>query len=325
MTLLELISHPVWKNPFDFRLFLYLLAHAATAPCEVGRVSIERGQYLRSYRKLQADLETDGCHKVKHPMEIKRSLQRLECDSFVTLSVTPQGVLVTIKNYDNYGGFIGGEGCATSPLVTPPVTKVLQEYIYNNNISNDLMIMREGGECEGGEPTLSHSELSHLPLPESWKFLRLTDEELTKAKTRFLENGLDLEEFAETLARLEEWLSGATPAAKAARSRPSHYRTLIQWPLREALSQKASLAKDRATLERVKNGGSSFQAHTAANTARKNLEYIRRKEREERGEVNEEVELASVFDALVSVQEKPRDERLRNGSVAPRTLGLTRS
>lgn len=56
------------------------------------------------------------------------------------------------------------------------------------------------------------------------------------------------------------------------------------------------------------SNGNGFEPHTAARTAQKNLEYVLRKEREERGGTLEQVGSSGVLSAFINVQKKLGDE-----------------
>ena len=54
----EIFDNSIWQNPAEFRLFFYILGNAVWSEegVKYGDILVNRGQYLRSYRKLREDL-----------------------------------------------------------------------------------------------------------------------------------------------------------------------------------------------------------------------------------------------------------------------------
>ncbi len=128
----------MWKHPTEFRLFIWLLGHAVhdQKGVDYGIVKIKRGQYLRSYRKLQDDLEYIENNQVKKysTSTIKKWTESLEKKGKITASETELGTLFTIVNYDQYRelqikneSFHDTESGGNNEQRTPP------EHSSNNN------------------------------------------------------------------------------------------------------------------------------------------------------------------------------------------------
>ena len=107
-----IFENGLWSNPSDLRLFLWLLGHAVHKEegVRIGNIKIKRGQYLRSYRKLQEDLQYVENNQVKTPSlsALKRSIDRLIDSERVKMLGTELGTLFTINNYEKYQ-LIGGK------------------------------------------------------------------------------------------------------------------------------------------------------------------------------------------------------------------------
>lgn len=101
-----IFENGLWSNPADLRLFMWLVGHAVHSENgqRYGDVRVKRGQYLRSYRKLQEDLQYVENHQIKTPAlaSIKRSIERLVDSNRITILGTELGTLFTILNYEKY-------------------------------------------------------------------------------------------------------------------------------------------------------------------------------------------------------------------------------
>ncbi len=101
-----IFENGLWKNPFDLRLFLWLVGNAVHKKEGVcyGKVNISRGQILRSYRKLQEDLRYVENRQIKVPSlsVINRSIERLINSQRITKIETELGTLFKIVNYEKY-------------------------------------------------------------------------------------------------------------------------------------------------------------------------------------------------------------------------------
>lgn len=102
----KLFDNGLWSDPICLRLFLWILGHAVYDPkgLEYSTVKVKRGQYLRSYRKLQEDLAYVHNRQIKqYPiMTISRSVDKLIKMQILTKLDTELGTLFTITNYDKY-------------------------------------------------------------------------------------------------------------------------------------------------------------------------------------------------------------------------------
>lgn len=102
----KIFDNGLWRDPIVFRLFLWILGHAVYDPkgLAYSNVKVQRGQYLRSYRKLQNDLEYVHNRQVKqYPLTtIKRAIEKLIDFQIISKLETELGTLFTIINYDRY-------------------------------------------------------------------------------------------------------------------------------------------------------------------------------------------------------------------------------
>lgn len=102
----KIFENEIWKNPVLLRLFLWIMGNAVfdSKGIAYGKVRVQRGQYLRSYRNLIKDLEFIENNKVKQfsLASIKRAVDKLCLFGIITVTETELGTLFTIVNYDKY-------------------------------------------------------------------------------------------------------------------------------------------------------------------------------------------------------------------------------
>lgn len=83
-----------WDNN-TFRLFIYLLLEANFRDRRIGGKTIKRGQLLTSIKKLSVENRLT-------PRQTRTALKHLESTGEVTSRSSPQGTVITIKNYARY-------------------------------------------------------------------------------------------------------------------------------------------------------------------------------------------------------------------------------
>jgi len=105
----SLFENNIWKNIHKFRLFFYLFGNAVYK--QEGKtyngINIQRGQILKSYRKLAENLEYIENNAIKRYSisTIKRLLDELVAEERITMLGTDLGTLITIVNYEEYQCF----------------------------------------------------------------------------------------------------------------------------------------------------------------------------------------------------------------------------
>ena len=104
-----IFENPIWQNVVEFRLFFLIYGKAIFKEegCKQGAIKLERGQWLRSYRNLQADLEYVENRSVKKYSlsRIKRAVDSLVKAERIKVEDTELGTLFTVLNYSKYQGF----------------------------------------------------------------------------------------------------------------------------------------------------------------------------------------------------------------------------
>ncbi|MGM0882550.1 MAG: hypothetical protein ACQEXQ_16105 [Bacillota bacterium] len=132
----ELFDNPIWQNIVEFRLFFLIYGKAVFAE-EGVKVSedltLQRGQWLRSTRKLQEDLQFVENRQVKtySTATINRAIQRLVRLQRVCTKTHELGTVFTVLNYEQYQGF---GGYRNMELGTELGTVTKQSRNNNNNV-----------------------------------------------------------------------------------------------------------------------------------------------------------------------------------------------
>lgn len=105
----EIFNNPIWQDVIKFRLFFYIVGNAvfSVEGVKQGNILIKRGQYLRSYRNLAADLEYLENKSLKRYSisVIKKKIDQLVSEERLKIEETELGTLFTVVNYALYQGF----------------------------------------------------------------------------------------------------------------------------------------------------------------------------------------------------------------------------
>jgi DnaD/phage-associated family protein len=97
----------LFKNIVDFRLFFLILGQSMFKEgIEIGGTKLERGEWLRSYRQLQKDLEyIDGRAVRQYGLStLKRSTDRLKAEQLICTRQAESGTVFKIAEYDEWQG-----------------------------------------------------------------------------------------------------------------------------------------------------------------------------------------------------------------------------
>lgn len=104
----DIFTNPIWQDISKFRIFFYIVGNATfTDGVRVGNITLERGQFLRSFRNLQSDLEYLENRAVKKYSlsVIKKKIDQLVNEERLKIEDTELGTLFTVVNYAMYQGF----------------------------------------------------------------------------------------------------------------------------------------------------------------------------------------------------------------------------
>lgn len=101
----EIFDSDIWHDVTTFRLFVYLIGKASHQDgINHKGLVLNKGQFVRSYRKLADDLTfKEGRGYKKYSLStIKNSIKKLVDDERIAVDETKLGTLFTIINYEKY-------------------------------------------------------------------------------------------------------------------------------------------------------------------------------------------------------------------------------
>lgn len=105
----QIFESDIFLRPGLLRLFIYLIGNARysdkpNTKYKSHGITIKKGQFLRSYRKIQEDLEYLENNAIKNYTlsRIKRNIEKLRKQDRIITEITPLGTLFTIVNYKKY-------------------------------------------------------------------------------------------------------------------------------------------------------------------------------------------------------------------------------
>lgn len=99
----NIFENPIWAHNTDLKLFLLILGKAIYADegYDIGGTHLNKGQWLRSYRNLQSDLEFIENNAVHRPglATIKKSIDKLVTYGLIRTCTIELGTLFTVVDY----------------------------------------------------------------------------------------------------------------------------------------------------------------------------------------------------------------------------------
>lgn len=105
----QIFDNPIWQDVIKFRLFFFIVGNAvfSDSGVRVGNITLQRGQFLRSYRNLSADLEYLDSRSIKRYSisVIMKKVHQLVEENRLEIEETELGTLFTVVNYAVYQGF----------------------------------------------------------------------------------------------------------------------------------------------------------------------------------------------------------------------------
>ena len=108
----DIFANPIWKNIVEFRLFFLIYGNAVFSDEGVRLADdlvLKRGEWCRSTRKLQEDLQYIENRQVKtySTSVINRCIKKLERSQRICTRIHELGTVFTVVNYEQYQGFGG--------------------------------------------------------------------------------------------------------------------------------------------------------------------------------------------------------------------------
>lgn len=150
LTSREIFSNPIWTNVVEFRLFFLIYGNAVFSEegVRVGDITLKRGQWLRSIRNLQKDLEYMENRAVKSysTATIKRAIDSLVKQNRIKIETVELGTLFTVVNYAVYQGFDHYESVIAKQQRNSDETATKQRRNNNKNVNKDMNVNKDKEE-----------------------------------------------------------------------------------------------------------------------------------------------------------------------------------
>jgi hypothetical protein len=145
----NIFTSDIWGNVVEFRLFIYLIGNAryGNEPNDAYKdkgITIERGQFLRSIRKLREDLEYVENNAVKSYSlsTVNRAIKSLEAQNRIKTENTKLGTLFTIVNYSKYQGLYGLDHDSLEGKRNEEETQMKQRPNNTNKDNKDIIVLK---------------------------------------------------------------------------------------------------------------------------------------------------------------------------------------
>jgi DNA replication protein DnaD len=137
----EIFNNSIWTDVVKFRIFFYIYGNAVFAKdgVEIAGIRLKRGQFLRSYRNLQKDLEYTDKRAIKQYSlhTIKNKIDALVKENRIEIESTDYGTLFTVVNYEEYQGFERYEKPLAEQQRNSNGTPTEQQRNNNKNVKKD--------------------------------------------------------------------------------------------------------------------------------------------------------------------------------------------
>lgn len=166
----ELFESDIWNDVTTFRLFILLIAKASHQDgVKTKGMVINRGQYVRSYRKLAEDLSyKEGRGFKKYSLStIMKCVNKLIESERVNVKETELGTLFTIVNYSKYQDFNDIEQKTTNTINEEVKTNC---ELTANEVRTNCEQEQELKHLSTKELDISSSNMVDLNLAEVIKF-----------------------------------------------------------------------------------------------------------------------------------------------------------
>lgn len=215
----DIFENPIWQNIVEFRLFFLIYGKATFIDgVKIGNVILKRGQWLRSYRNLQSDLEYVENRTIKKYSlsKIHRAVENLLKQERVRVERVELGTLFEVVNYATYQGLENYK----SNIRNSNGTEMEQQRNNNKNLKN-LKNLKKGNK--GNKSTYAEN-VTLLP-DEYEKLLKEYGESKTKRMIEILDNykGANNKKYASDYRAILSWV---VKRDKEDQSKPSQKKSV---------------------------------------------------------------------------------------------------
>ena len=204
-----------YQDANTFRVFVHLILKANVYDNDFLNFTVHRGQLVTSYTHLAEELGFIKQNKISI-QPIRTALNHLKSTGEITVEKIPKGLIITVKNYDDYQK-VTRNSTFNQQSTNTELTFNQQQYKKEKNIKN---VKKE----RENTPTQIHKQIFG-----EFENVLLTQQELDNLKQRYPKDYLD------KIEHLSAYL------ASSGKVYNNHYAVLLQW-----------LAED---LAKAQNGG----------------------------------------------------------------------
>jgi len=235
-----IFENKIWKNVLKFRLFFFIYGNAvfSESGVDIDDIHLNRGQFLRSYRNLQSDLEYVENHAVKQYSlsQVKRYVQELVQEKRIKLEVSQLGTLFTVVNYEQYQGFERFNNGSIEQRKNTERTDEEQMKNNNKNVKNDK------NEKKDIYISAQHLTMNQI---EYDKLVFEYSKELVDSKIDYARNYSKLKNYKSLYLTLNNWLK-ADKQKLPQQTKAEQKKTAIDLALEEAtrINREAGIIND---------------------------------------------------------------------------------
>lgn len=210
----EIFDNPIWKNIVDFRLFFLIYGQAVFSNEGVRLADdlvLQRGQWCRSLRNLQKDLEYVENRQVKtYSLSVlNRCISRAVASQRLCTKTHELGTVFTVINYELYQGFGGYK------------KDNLEQDLEHSGNSRGTVEEQSGNNNKNVKKDKNDMKVNKVIKKEYADYVFLTETEYDKLTELF-----GIVERDNFFLRYASWISGQTDRVQNSRSA---YLTILNW------------------------------------------------------------------------------------------------
>ncbi|MUT66037.1 hypothetical protein [Paenibacillus sp. NEAU-GSW1] len=235
----EIFGSPIWKNIVDFRMFFLIYGNAVFSDEGVrlaDDLDLKRGEWCRSTRKLQEDLQYIENRQIKtySTSVVNRCIKRLVDMQMICTRTHQLGTVFTVVNYEKYQGLSNykKDNLERNLEHSGNSGGTLGEHSGNNNknVKNANKVKNEKKEVIKKE---------YAP------YIFLTEDEHSKLTDLFSED-----ELQGWFLRYASWISGQSESVQKKRSA---YFSILNWHRDEQKRPKQVFQPQLSSYQKTKS------------------------------------------------------------------------
>jgi len=223
----EIFSNSIWRNIVEFRLFFLIYGHAVFKDdVKLHGLTLHRGQWVRSYRNLQEDLEYIENRSIKRYSlsVIKRAIDGLVNDDRLKIEVCELGTLFEVVNYAKYQGLDNYKKDTKNGVGT----EMEQGWNGDGTEKEQQRNKKKNDKKDKNEKKDIYITVQHLSMSkeEYDKLITLYTQSEVDNKIAYAENYAKLKNYKSLYLTLNNWLQAGK--SKAPQSKPEQKKSAKQ-------------------------------------------------------------------------------------------------